>query len=130
MSSDLLTVAQGEPVSSLRKIFEERGVHHVPVVSGGDLVGIVTWNKFMQVTLGDSPDPDAGSNLDGMLDETYELADVMRRTPVSVDVNATIHDAAEILGAGEFHSLPVTDGKKLVGIVTSSDLIRYLAQLG
>ena len=103
-------------------------MHHIPVVSGGDLVGIVTWNKFMQVTLGDLGDQHI-SNLDTVLDQTYELADVMRRTPVSIDINSTIHDAAKILGAGEFHSLPVTDGNKLVGIVTSSDLIRYLAEL-
>ncbi len=128
MSSDLLTVSHGDTISSIRKIFEETGVHHIPVVSGGDLIGIVTWNKFMQVTLGDLADQHI-SNLDTMLDQTYELDDVMRRTPVSIDVNSTIHAAAEILGAGEFHSLPVTDGKKLVGIVTSSDLIRYLAEL-
>ncbi|NQV23974.1 MAG: CBS domain-containing protein, partial [Rhodopirellula sp.] len=35
-------------------------------------------------------------------------------------------DAANVLAHSNFHSLPVVDGKKLVGLVTSTDLIRYL----
>ena len=129
MTTDPLTVRQGASISSVRKIFEDRGVHHIPVESGGELVGIVSWSDFMRIIFGDFPDQDI-KNLDAMLDHTYELEDVMRRSPVSVTDDATIGEAAEILGAGEFHSLPVTDrNKKLVGIVTSSDLIRYLAKL-
>ena len=35
----------------------------------------------------------------------------------------------EILGQGKFHSLPVLNGRKIVGMVTTTDLIRYLAEL-
>ena len=128
MTTDLLTVEHGNSISSVRKIFEDHHVHHLPVVNGENLVGIVTWNDFMRITFGDFPDQDVRS-LDAMLDHTYQLDDVMRRAPVSVSTKATIGEAAEILGSGNFHSLPVVDGKKLVGIVTSSDLIRYLADL-
>lgn len=128
MTTDPLTVHHGDPISKVRKIFEENHMHHLPVVSGEELVGIVTWNDFMRITFGDFPDQDQ-RNLDAMLDHTYQLEDVMRRSPVTVGTSATIGEAAEILGVANFHSLPVVDGKKLVGIVTSSDLIRHLADL-
>jgi CBS domain-containing protein len=51
-------------------------------------------------------------------------ADVVTVTP-----QTTVHEAAEILCKGDFHCLPVVDGGKLVGMVTSSDLLKYLAEL-
>ena len=39
----------------------------------------------------------------------------------------TIRQASEILAEGKFHSVPVVDKQKqVVGIVTMTDLIRYL----
>ena len=128
MTKDVFTVHHGNPISSVRKIFEDHNVHHIPVVSGENLIGIITWNDFMRITFGDFPDMDVRS-LDAMLDHTYQLEDVMRANPITIESSATIAEAAEILGAGVFHSLPVVEGKKLVGIVTSSDLIRYLADM-
>ncbi|MFM7604849.1 MAG: CBS domain-containing protein [Prosthecobacter sp.] len=40
--------------------------------------------------------------------------------------SGTVREAAEILAKSNFHSLPIVNGDKLVGIVTSTDLIRYL----
>ena len=128
MTKELVTVHRGQSISTVRKLFEDHSMHHLPVVSGDELIGIVTWNDFMRITFGDFPEQDVRS-LDALLDHTYELEDVMRASPVTVPTNATIADAAKILSAGEFHSLPVVDGKKLAGIVTSSDLIRYLSEV-
>ena len=68
------------------------------------------------------------SNLAAMLDHTYQLEDVMRHSPVTIGTEATEGEAANILAVGEFHSLPIVDGNSLKDIVTSSDLIRYLAE--
>ncbi|MCC9603917.1 CBS domain-containing protein [Stieleria sp. JC731] len=128
MSSALQTVHDGEPVSTLRKIFEGAGIHHVPVLSGETLIGIVSWNDFMRISFGAYGSQDA-RNLDEIMDHTYKLSDVMTVDPVTIPLSGTIRDAARILGEGKFHALPVVDGEKLVGIVTSSDLIRFLSEL-
>ena len=52
---------------------------------------------------------------------------LMQKEVVSLTEHSTIREAAEILGQGKFHSLPVLNGGKIVGMVTSTDLIRYLA---
>lgn len=127
MTSALQTIHDGEPVSKLRAIFEQAKVHHIPVVSGNQLIGIISWSDFMRVSFGEYGKGDSRT-LDEMLDHAYKIHDVMTADPVTLPVAATIRDAARLLSSDEFHSLPVVDGDELVGIVTSSDLIRYLAE--
>ena len=47
---------------------------------------------------------------------------------VSVTSKDTIQEVAEYLAKKELHALPVVDGGKLVGIVTTTDLINYLLE--
>lgn len=128
MTTDLTTVHDGQPVSSLRGIFEEGKIHHIPVVSGDNLIGIVTSNDFMRISFGEFGNQD-GKGLDNILDHTYKMHDVMHRDPVTIGRDGTIRDAARLLGSHSFHALPVVEGEKLVGLITSTDLIQYLAEL-
>lgn len=128
MSTDLTTVHDGQPVSALRSIFEKNNIHHVPVVSGEQLIGIVSSNDFMRVSFGEFGNQDA-KGLDAILDHTYKMHDLMNNNPVTLESTATIRDAARVMGANNFHALPVVEGDKLVGLVTSTDLLHYLADL-
>ena len=56
----------------------------------------------------------------------FTIEQVMAKNLVSVSPQATIKEAAEILAKKEFHALPVIDNGKLVGILTTTDLINYL----
>lgn len=128
MTDKLTTVHDAEPVSTLRKIFEQQNIHHIPVVSGENLVGIVSWNDFMRISFGEFGNQDA-EGLDAILDHTYQMRDVMNKSPVTLEKTGTIRDAARLLGANSFHSLPIVEDEKLVGIVTTTDLVQYLAEL-
>ena len=125
MSSDLVTIDHTQPVSKARQLLESGDHHHLPVIHGEDLVGIVSWNDILRVTFGEYGNQD-GRSLDGILDHTYKLSDLMISEPAVIPVSGTVRDAANVLAHSNFHSLPVVDGKKLVGLVTSTDLIRYL----
>ncbi len=128
MTTDIISVHDGDPVSKLRKIFEANHIQHIPVVSGDKLIGIISWNDFMRISFGEFGNQDA-KGLDEILDHTYKIHDVMNKDLTTLPIGSTIRDAARILGSNSFHALPVVDGDKLVGIVTSTDLIRYLAEL-
>jgi CBS domain-containing protein len=52
----------------------------------------------------------------------------MSKNLISVSPETTIKEAAEILATREFHALPVCKGDLLVGIVTTTDLIKYLLE--
>ena len=42
MTKDPVTVHRGASISSVREVFDEHSLHHLPVVSGDELIGIVT----------------------------------------------------------------------------------------
>lgn len=128
MTAAPLTVHHGEPISKIRKLFQEHRLHHLPVVDGENLVGMISWTDLMRFSYGDAfgEDPRA---VDATLDHTHTLEDLMSPNPVSVSVHAGVREAAQILAEADFHALPVVDGRKLVGIVTSRDLIRFLIDL-
>ncbi len=128
MTADPVTVHHGDPISKVRQMFVDHGVHHLPVTNGEQLVGMISWTDLMRVSFGDA----FGQNqtaVDAALDHTHTLEDIMNAEPVTLEQNASIRDAADILLNADFHAIPVVDDKKLTGIVTSKDLIRFLRDL-
>jgi len=127
MTSNPVCVSVNGQVSDARKMLEKEGVHHLPIVEGDHLVGILTSNDFLRVSFGEFGNQDS-RNLDAILDHTYKLSELMNANPVTVDAQKTVREAATTLAGSNFHSLPVVNDSKLVGIVTSSDLINYLLE--
>ena len=127
MSTNLVTVHHGDPVSKVRQLATQHGVHHIPVVSGDQLVGIISWSDMLRVSFGDTFNADQRT-VDATLDHTFTIEQLMHKNPVTLADNASVRDAAEILAKGEFHSIPGVHGTKLVGLVTSTDLIKYMLE--
>jgi CBS domain-containing protein len=127
MSTNLVTVHHGDPLSKVRKLMEETGVHHVPVVSGQNLVGIISLSDVLRLSFSDAFQADARA-VDAALDHALSLEQVMAREPITLPETGKVREAAEILARGDFHALPIVSGQKLVGMVTSTDLIKYLCE--
>jgi len=125
MTMSPVSIGRNEPVSKARQILEDRGIHHLPVTDGESLTGIIASCDMLRVSFGEFGNQDARS-LDAVLDHTYSITDLMNANPTTISHDQTVRDAAGILATSGFHSLPVVDGDKLVGIVTSTDLIQYL----
>ncbi|TVP65799.1 MAG: CBS domain-containing protein [Leptolyngbya sp. LCM1.Bin17] len=87
--------------------------HHrgFPVLAEGRLVGIVTQSDLGEATAQG-------------LDQYLTLADIMTPNPVSVTPEATLPRVLHLLNQLKISRLPVTDGPKLVGIITRADIIR------
>lgn len=58
--------------------------------------------------------------------DMFTVPQVMAKTPEVISSEATVKEVAEILSKREFHALPVVDNGDLVGIVTTTDFIKYL----
>lgn len=125
MSADVVSVGTNTAVSEAKNLMAARGVHHLPVTENGNIIGILSAADFLRVSFGDYGNQDE-RGLDAMLDHTYKIADLMNANPVTIEAAKTIRDAAFVLSQDDFHSLPVVEGERLVGIVTSTDLIKYL----
>jgi CBS domain-containing protein len=125
MSSQILTVHTAQKVSEVYKLLTENGIHHVPVVNGNELVGLISSTDMMKLSLDAYGTPDAANT--EYFDSQFSLDDVMTTDLITVKPDDSIRATAEKLSAGTHHSVPVVGGDgKLVGIVTTTDLVKYL----
>lgn len=125
MSTEIVSVHVKQKLSEVRHVLGENNIHHVPVLSGEKLVGMVSTTDMVKLTF-EPYDADERS-VDAILDYQFKLEDVMQKELTTIKTSQTVRDAAELLGEGKFHSIPVVDDDdNLKGIVTSTDLIRYL----
>lgn len=118
MTSDPATVSPQSSAAEARRLLESNVIHHLPVVEGDRLVGIVSSSDLLKLHLLD----------DKMAIFARATVDQIMETNVTVlDKNSTLRDAVEKLSIGNFHALPVVDRKRrLLGIVTSTDLLNEL----
>lgn len=115
MADAVTTVSVTQKLGEVRRLMSDEGILHVPVVSGRKLVGIISATDMLRLSL----------SAHGAHEPSIEQ--VMRTDLVTLEASDTVRDAARHLRAGQFHALPVVDDEQqLVGIVTSTDLVRYL----
>jgi CBS domain-containing protein len=124
-STALITIQVGQKLSEARKLMQVNQIHHVPVVSGTKLVGLLSAVDLASLSL-TSFGSDERTN-DTILDNQFSVEDVMSKNMVTIKPTTSVREAAEMLAEGHFHSLPIVDEEgNLQGLVTSTDLIRYL----
>lgn len=127
MTKDLQTVNVQTPLSTVGKIFAESRFHHLPVVRGEKLIGIITFVDLMRVNFEDSFGVEAKQSVYEVLDRTLNVEAVMTWDPVTLRSNETIKQAAKLLASRDFNALPVVgEDMELLGLVTSADLIDFL----
>lgn len=128
MITDITTIQVGQPVSTARKLLANGSFHHLPVLDGKNLVGVLSSHDMMKLSF-ESYNAD-DRTMDHVLDDQFKIADIMVKDTLStLSYKETVRDAVARLSEGRIHSLPVVnEDRELVGIVTSTDLIRYLAK--
>lgn len=127
MSTNLITVNHTNNLVEAEKLFNENSIRHIPVVSGDDIIGLLSLTDLLRVSFVDAYGSDE-SNVDTAVYNMLSIEQVMVKNLVSVSSTQTIKEVAEILAKNEFHALPVVDNNKLVGIVTTTDLLNYLLE--
>jgi acetoin utilization protein AcuB len=122
-----ISIDQNAHLADAVDLMEARGVRHLPVVSGGRLVGLLSERHVRDalpsvLTL---KDPEARRRF---LSAT-RVDQVCIRDPRTVGPDDTVHEAIRVMRHLKAGSLPVVDGRRLVGIVTSGDLLNLLDKL-
>ena len=103
-----LTAAPETLVSKAAKLMAARRVGSILVVEDNQLVGIFTERDVLVRVVARGLDPRA-----------TRLADVMTRTPVTVEPNKPFGYALLVMHENGFRHLPVVDGGKLIGTLSS-----------
>jgi acetoin utilization protein AcuB len=127
MTTELITVSPEDTIESIKDIFEEKGIHHLPVTVGGKLKGMVSKSDFLLFSK--SFDADVYDEfLEGIRRKNYKVKDLMTTKLAKLEPNDRVNVALEVFRVNKFHALPVVEGEDLKGIVTTFDIIDYLAR--
>jgi CBS domain-containing protein len=125
MSSKVTSVNVDEKFSAVRRVLLGASFHHVPIVKGRKLVGMVSTRDILRLSF-DASGISEGA-VDEALDKNFAIDQVMKRDLVTIDSDDSVETAIDLLARGKFHSLPVIDEDGcLIGIVTSIDVLAYL----
>ncbi|QQS42179.1 MAG: CBS domain-containing protein [Acidobacteriota bacterium] len=125
MTVQPVTVSVDTPLPDVYRIAKEHSIHHLPVVDGGRLVGIISRTDLERVSFVN--DPNSANVVEAMWD-FLRTENLMTRSVVTIRKDQTVREAAELLKDGKIHALPVVEGGEIAGIVTTTDLIRYLLE--
>lgn len=115
MTSEVLTVTPATPVYEALALMRTEKVHHLVVKRNGRIAGVLS-----------DRDLAAPSRFD--LRTPVTVADVMTSDVVTIDREDTIRTAANLMLGRRINCLPVTSNGRLVGIITSADLLELLGR--
>lgn len=123
MTKDVVCVSPDQKILDIKHIYEKKDFHHhIPVTEAGKLVGMVSLVDFMYRIHG------AGLDDSNAVYTQLNVGDIMTSNPVSLEITASIEEAAEILAQGRYRALPIVENEAVVGIVSTADMIHYFLQ--
>jgi CBS domain-containing protein len=127
MTTNVITLNRTDNLEFAESLFKKNNIRHIPIVSGETIIGMLSYTDLLRISFADAIDEDE-QDVDTVVYNMFTLEQVMAKNLTSVSSNSTIKEVAEILSKREFHALPVVDNNKLVGIVTTTDLINFLIE--
>ena len=127
MTTDLITVKVNEMMDVVKTKLQENNIHHILVVDErGTLKGILSENDLIilshHLTVFNN---DKEQKFNEKYLKTVYVSEIMQQQFVNLEANDTVGMAADIFRENLFHAIPITEGNKLVGIITTYDLINY-----
>jgi len=124
MTETVVVIDADRPVGEVRDCFSQYPIHHLPVVQDGRLVGMLSSadvSKLEFATRGVAANDGSGPA------DRVTIANLMQAAPVRLGPHASIGEVAERLIESGVHAVPIVDdADHVIGIVTTSDVIRSL----
>lgn len=125
MKTNLVTVAPETPIFKAREILDSRNISHLPVTDGrAHLLGIVTDRDLREAWA--SPATTLSVHELTYVLQKLTVASIMTKKVITATPDTTIERAARILHDNKIGALPVLKDNKLLGIITTTDLMEVL----
>jgi CBS domain-containing membrane protein len=129
MTERVYTLKSRDDLESLYDLMDSRRVRHVPIVDNdGELVGLVTDRDLSRTALGAVEELPLSVERDIL--RRRRIRDIMVTEPDTIEPDASLADAAEMLLENKIGCLPVVEGLHLVGIITEADFVRDFLERG
>jgi acetoin utilization protein AcuB len=126
METKLFTVTPETTLPEALRLTAQRGIRHLPVLDGDRLVGILSDRDLKRAMA--SPATSLEVHELRYLLENLRVSAIMTRTVITIAPMFPIEDAARLMVMEKIGALPVTEGTRLVGIVTETDILRLFVR--
>ena len=128
MTGSPVTLGPDDTLDLASNVISLGRIRHIPVVEAGELVGLISERDL----IGTAANQIFGlkqKNKSALL-KSVLVKDVMRKRVITIGPEATIKDTAQIMADKKIGCVPVLDGGALIGLVTTTDVLRYVESLG
>jgi len=131
MTRDPITVNEEDDVWEAEQEMTNLGLRHVPVVDDGKLVGLLTRQHMLAFSVSRRSRDSIHRAIDDSRKHGTFVADIMETDVVAVPPDTSLQEAARLMVRRKIGCLPVVveEDRKLIGIITESDLMEFLCRL-
>lgn len=112
------SVGPDQPLTVAHRMMHDHHIRHLPVLSGGRLIGMITERDV--ALIGAMKDVDQGKTT---------VEDAMSTSVYSVSPDALLDEVATAMAEHKYGSAVVLQNGKVVGVFTTVDACRALAEL-
>jgi acetoin utilization protein AcuB len=126
MQTTLVTVAPDTVLPEAARLVSQRGIRHLLVVEGGQLVGIVS-DRDLKRAMASSATTLEAHELAYLLNR-LPVREIMTRSVITIGALFPVEDAARLMVQEKIGALPVTEEGRPVGIVTETDVLALFVQ--
>jgi CBS domain-containing membrane protein len=126
MTHNPTTLDRNETLDLAESIMNLGRIRHLPVIDDGRIVGIVSQRDLFRSALITALG--FGRKTTDTLIKTIKIKEIMTKKVVTISPEANIKDAARLMIDKKIGCLPVVEGDRLVGIVTETDMLRYVVE--
>ena len=125
MNSNIIPIESNYTLGQAAEIFNEMKVRHLPVVRNNKVIGMIGESDIERVVSAYKFCVE-NANINPSALECVPVTQIMSKNIVHIQSHQTIEEAAEILTERAFRALPVLNGDKLVGIISTTTLMEYV----
>jgi CBS domain-containing protein len=127
MTPNPICVGENESLVAIDKLFKQHRIHHLPVIAEGKLTGIVSKSDFLFFRRGFLTDKEEKLEDEVRLNN-YVAKDIMTTKLAKMEPDEKINVALEVFRENLFHAIPVVKDERIVGILTTFDIIPAISQ--
>ena len=120
------TLGRNETLDLAESIMNLGRIRHMPVVDDGEIVGIISQRDLFRSALITALG--FGRKTTSALIKTITIKEVMTEHVITISPEATVKDAARVMMDKKIGCLPVVENKKLIGMITETDILRYVVE--
>lgn len=128
MSKNVVTVDGNDSMMDAIRLLKEHNIRMLPVVKEGKLVGIVTDSDLKEASASDATSMEIHELIN--LKNKTKVSEIMTKNPITVALDYTVEETAEIFLNNKISGIPVVDHEgQIVGTITETDILKALVSL-